>query len=74
MPEVPDAGRDKGDAILVAAVDGVLVSQAAAGMRDGRNTGLAGLFDRVVPGEWEEGVTGQHRALYMHMSIAIIVT
>lgn len=65
MPEVPDTGRDKGNAILIAAVNGVLVSQAAAGVRDGRDTSLACLLDRVVPGERKEGVTGHHGALHM---------
>lgn len=63
VPEVPDAGGQQHDAILVAAVNGVLVAQRAAGVHDGLDAGLARQLYRVVPGEGEEGVAGEHRAL-----------
>ena len=40
MPEVADGGGDERDAVLVAAVDRVLVTQAAARVRDCLNGAL----------------------------------
>lgn len=49
VPEVPDAGEEEGDAVLVAAVDGVAVPHAAARLRDHANAVLARLLHGVVP-------------------------
>jgi len=47
--EVPDAGEDEGHTVLVAAVHGVLVPDAAAGLRDHRDAALARLLHCIVP-------------------------
>lgn len=49
VPEVPDAGEDEGHPVLVAALHGVLVPDAAAGLCDHRHAALARLLHRVVP-------------------------
>lgn len=49
VSEVPDAGEDEGHPVLVAAVHGVLVPDAAAGLRDHRDAALARLLHRIVP-------------------------
>jgi hypothetical protein len=56
--EVAHAGGDEHDAVLVAALDGVRVPHAAAGVRDRRDARLARLLDRVAPagGWWQRGV------------------
>ena len=63
MPEVPHARGQQRDAVLVAAVHGVLVALAPARVHDGRHACLARNLHRVLPGEGEEGVAGQHGAL-----------
>mmetsp|Transcript_2095 Transcript_2095/g.6206 ORF Transcript_2095/g.6206 Transcript_2095/m.6206 type:complete len:301 (+) Transcript_2095:7901-8803(+) len=50
-------------AVLIAAVQRVLVPHAATGVGDGLHTRLACQLHRVIPGEREERVTGQHRTL-----------
>mmetsp|Transcript_15760 Transcript_15760/g.32634 ORF Transcript_15760/g.32634 Transcript_15760/m.32634 type:complete len:249 (-) Transcript_15760:1168-1914(-) len=63
MLEMSNACGEQGHVVLVAALDGIAVSDAAAWVDDGLHSGLAGLLDRVVPREWEEGVAGHDRAL-----------
>ncbi len=63
VPEVAHARGEQYDAVLVAAVDGVLVAHGAAGVHNGRHARLARNLHAVIPGEGEEGVRGQHRAL-----------
>mmetsp|Transcript_37656 Transcript_37656/g.83841 ORF Transcript_37656/g.83841 Transcript_37656/m.83841 type:complete len:546 (+) Transcript_37656:764-2401(+) len=63
MPEVAHAGGEQHNSVLVAAVHGILVAQGAPRVHDGAHARLACNFHRVVPGEGEEGVTGQHGTL-----------
>lgn len=49
VPEVPDAGEEEGHPILVAAVHGVLVPDAATRLRDHCDAALARLLHCVVP-------------------------
>ena len=56
-------GEHHGDAVLVADLDRFFVADAAAGLDDGRDAGLAGVFDGVAAGEGEEGVGGEDGAL-----------
>src|SRR5215212_4693441 len=65
MPEVANAREYERNAVLVAAVDPVLVPERTAGVDDDRDAGLAGFLDRVSPGEREEGVTGEDGALHL---------
>lgn len=67
--EVAHAGGQQGNAILVADIDGILVTQGATGVDNGSNAGLAGNLNRVVPGEGEEGIRGQDRALDLVTSL-----
>ncbi len=64
VPEMPVACGHQRNAILVAAVDGVLIAQTAARVGNGRDASLARLFHRVIPGEGKECIAGKHRALH----------
>merc|ERR1711991_1142485 len=63
VAEMAHAGGTEDDAVLVAAVDGVLVANTATGVGDDLNTRLAGFLHRIAPGEGEEGVAGHGGAL-----------
>ena len=65
VPEVPVACGHQRNAILVAAVDGVLIAQTATRVGDGCDASLARLLHRVIPGEGEKSITGKHRALHI---------
>ena len=54
--EVPNAGDQQRDAVLVAALHGIRVAHAAAGVDDGSHPRLARNLDRVVPSKGEERV------------------
>ena len=71
MPEVAHASGDEHHAVLVAAGDRVAVPKGAAWVRDGSHARRARLLHRVAPGEGEEGVAGQHRALQSTASVAL---
>lgn len=60
MLKVPDASGDEDDSVLVAAVQGVLVSQGPARVRDCFHTRLTRLFNGVSPGEGEESIAGHN--------------
>ena len=54
---------------LVAALQGIGIAHAAARVGDCLHARLAGQLYRVVPGEGEEGVAGQHGTLYTRGSL-----
>src|SRR5438552_3285629 len=56
------AGEDHGDAVLVAHFYSFIVLDAASRLDDGGDTGLAGIFDRILAGEREEGIRGENGA------------
>jgi len=60
MPEMPLAGEDHGDAVLVAGGDNFVVAAGAARLDDRGNTRLGGAVDRVV--EREKRIRGEHGA------------
>ena len=49
MPKVADGGEQEGDTVLVAAVDGVLVPHAAAGLRNRADAVLARFLHGILP-------------------------
>jgi hypothetical protein len=61
VPEVPDAGEEEGHPVLVATVHGVLVPDAAAGLRDHRDAAPARLLHRVVPSCAAQSAQQHHR-------------
>ena len=56
MSKVSDTGGDQGDAILVATIDGVLVSHRSARMSDGFDAGLARFLDGITPSKRKEHI------------------
>ncbi len=60
MLEVTLAGEDHGDAVLVACLDGILVTDRSAGLDDGGDACLCSCFYAVIEGE--EGIRSHNRA------------
>lgn len=63
MFEVADASRQECHPVFVAAVNGVLVPQAATRVNNGRDAGLARNLDAVIPAKREESITRQDGSL-----------
>mmetsp|Transcript_3472 Transcript_3472/g.14174 ORF Transcript_3472/g.14174 Transcript_3472/m.14174 type:complete len:345 (+) Transcript_3472:164-1198(+) len=63
MAEVPVTGGEERDAVLVAAVDGVLVAHGAAGVCDSLDARLTSLLDGITPCEGKERIGREHRTL-----------
>ena len=59
MPEMPAAGEDHRQAVLVAGGDHFVVAPRAARLDDGRDARRGRAVDRIV--EREERVGGEHR-------------
>ena len=60
MPEMPLAGEDHGNAVLVAGGDGFVIAAGTARLDDRGDTRLGGAVDRVV--KREERIGGEHGA------------
>ena len=58
MSKMSISGKHHADAVFVAAVDGFLVADGAAGLHDGRNACFVGQFDAILEGE--ESIGGQN--------------
>lgn len=54
MVEQPHSGERHGDAVLVASLDNIVVTYAAASLCDVFNSALVGALDVVT--EWEESI------------------
>lgn len=71
VPEMTSAGGHQSDAVLVAAVNSILVTHAATWVSNGLHTGFARQLNRVVPGKGKEGVTCHDRALHTHAQLSV---
>ena len=60
MPEMPHAGEEHGDPVLIGGLDDLFVANAAAGLDDGGYARFGGGIDAVTEGE--EGIRSQHRS------------
>ena len=58
--EQPQAAEGHGDAVLVAGINDLLVTDGTAGLHDGGHAGAAGTLDVVAEGE--EGIRAQAHA------------
>ena len=63
MPEGTRAAEDHRHAVLVADLDGLVVTDAAAGLDDGGDAGFAGVLHGIAAREGEERVRGDDSAL-----------
>ena len=60
--EQPQAAEGHGDAVLVAGINDLLVTDGTAGLHDGGHTGAAGTLDVVAEGEEGVGTQAVSRA------------